>query len=195
MADYKKTIIYKIQHNTNSELVYVGHTTNYTRRKWEHGNGIKNKPDYPLYKQIIEHGGWDCFTMSPIMEFPCETKVQAEIQEEKCRVELKSTMNINKAHEEDKTLKWKKHEELHKEERKKAKHDYYVNHKDQLLERSHKNYIEKRKEEMAEKYQQNKDVINARRKEKYTCNCGSTLRTSDKACHEKTKKHQDFTKN
>ena len=43
MSDYSKTVIYKIEHNTNTLLVYVGHTTNYTRRKWEHGNGIKNK--------------------------------------------------------------------------------------------------------------------------------------------------------
>ena len=191
MADYSKIIIYKIQHNTNPELVYVGHTTNYVRRKWEHGNGIKNKPEYPLYKKIIEHGGWDAFCMSPIMKFPCETKIQAEIQEEKCRVELKATLNVNKAHEEDKTLKWKKYEELHKEERKQSKHDYYVNHKEQLLERSRKDYIENRKEEMAKKYQENKDVINAHRKEKYTCECGKTISRREKSSHEKSKFHME----
>ena len=31
--DYSKTIIYKIQHEDNDELLYVGHTTDFTKRK------------------------------------------------------------------------------------------------------------------------------------------------------------------
>ena len=192
MADYSKTVIYKIEHNTNTLLVYVGHTTNYTRRKWEHGNGIKNKPDYPLYKQIIDNGGWESFTMKPIMEYPCENKIQAEIQEEKCRIEYKATMNIQKAYREDKTESWKKYEELHKEERKKSKHDYYIEHKEELKQYSHKFYVENRKQKMAENYQKNKEEFNAKRAIKYTCECGSTLRIGDKACHNKSIKHQMF---
>lgn len=36
MPDYSKTIIYKIQHEDDESLVYVGSTTNFTRRKCEH---------------------------------------------------------------------------------------------------------------------------------------------------------------
>ena len=38
----------------------------------------------------------------------------------------------------------------------------------------------------------NKEKISEKRKEKYTCACGSILRKADKARHERTKKHQEF---
>ena len=36
--DYSKTAIYKIEHITNTHLLYIGSTTNYNRRKAEHKN-------------------------------------------------------------------------------------------------------------------------------------------------------------
>jgi hypothetical protein len=41
-------------------------------------------------------------------------------------------------------------------------------------------------------YEKNRDTILEKAKEKYMCDCGSYIRISDKAKHEKTRKHQLF---
>ena len=68
--DYSKTIIYKIEHIENDYLVYVGHTTNWDKRKCKHKyncyaekNGHYN---LKLYKMIRENGGWENFKMIEI---------------------------------------------------------------------------------------------------------------------------------
>ena len=59
--DYSKTIIYKIEHIENDSLVYVGHTTNYEKRKCKHksrcNNGMDKSYDIKLYQMIRENGG------------------------------------------------------------------------------------------------------------------------------------------
>ena len=41
--DYSKTIIYKIQHIEKDDLIYVGSTTNFTKRKSAHKACCINK--------------------------------------------------------------------------------------------------------------------------------------------------------
>ena len=41
-------------------------------------------------------------------------------------------------------------------------------------------------------YQENKEIINEKRKEKFTCICGSTLRINEQQRHFKSKKHINF---
>ena len=54
--DYTNTIIYKIQHNDNDELIYVGHTTDFTKRKSSHKtntNSVSGKAyNRQVYKMI-----------------------------------------------------------------------------------------------------------------------------------------------
>ena len=68
----------------------------------------------------------------------------------------------------------------------------------QLPTRTTKEHYEDNKEELNEKsrkYQQDhKEEIAKKKKEKYDCPCGSTLRKSDKAQHEKSIKHQNYLK-
>ena len=42
MADYSKTIIYKIINYDRPDLVYVGSTTNFTTRKYQHKTNSSN---------------------------------------------------------------------------------------------------------------------------------------------------------
>ena len=42
MPDYSKTIIYKLINYDYPELVYVGSTTNFTKRKQQHKCGCSN---------------------------------------------------------------------------------------------------------------------------------------------------------
>jgi predicted GIY-YIG superfamily endonuclease len=50
--DYSKTIIYKIQHEDNEELVYVGHTTNFIKRKNGHKSRCNNEKGKIQFKTI-----------------------------------------------------------------------------------------------------------------------------------------------
>ena len=90
--DYSKTVIYKI--TFNNEPVYVGSTTNFTKRKHTHKSNSLTKT-LPLYKTIRENGGFDKFQIVPIEEFECNNKIQAVIREQKYIDELKPNLNMN----------------------------------------------------------------------------------------------------
>jgi hypothetical protein len=47
------------------------------------------------------------------------------------------------------------------------------------------------KKEKKEKYEEKKEVINQKRREKIICDCGCTIAKGYKAAHEKTKHHID----
>jgi len=99
--DYSKTLIYKIQHTTDESLLYVGHTTDFTKRKSAHkqhtnrenGNEYKRK----VYTMIRENGGWEMFNMIEVKKFPCNNKREAEAEEDKVMREMKASMNTNRA--------------------------------------------------------------------------------------------------
>ena len=59
-TDYSKSVIYKIEHIDKPELVYVGSTTNFTKRKYQHKCAYNNK-NYMLYQMIRNNNGWDSF--------------------------------------------------------------------------------------------------------------------------------------
>jgi hypothetical protein len=97
MPDYSNTVIYKIQHREKSELLYVGCTTNFNARRHQHRCRVSNVGDKEYnaykYKMIRENGGWDMFDMKPVKIISCKNKLEAEIEEERTRQELKATLN------------------------------------------------------------------------------------------------------
>ena len=60
----------------------------------------------------------------------------------------------------------------------------------------HKKYYQENKEKetkrLKEYKEENKEEINEKRKEKYVCECGSTIRKETKKLHESTTKHKNF---
>ena len=63
--DYSKCCIYKIEHIDDDNLVYVGHTTNFYKRKAHHKSDCINENrksfNFMLYQMIRRNGDWDCF--------------------------------------------------------------------------------------------------------------------------------------
>ena len=59
--DYSKTLIYKIEHTKDENLLYVGHTTNWDRRKCKHKNACKNEKykihNLQISQMIRKNGG------------------------------------------------------------------------------------------------------------------------------------------
>ncbi len=100
-VDYSKTVIYKIQHNEDDSLLYVGSTTHFTNRKSHHKGACTNENDKAynrkVYGMIREHGGWDNFSMVTIEDFPGKGGRDAEAREDELMRELSANMNMHRA--------------------------------------------------------------------------------------------------
>ena len=100
--DFSKGLIYSIVCKTDETLLYVGSTTNFTQRKSSHKSTCNNENDenhnFPVYVMIRANGGWDSFNIKPVKEFPCESKIQLVIEEERFRVEMQAKLNTNRAY-------------------------------------------------------------------------------------------------
>jgi predicted GIY-YIG superfamily endonuclease len=178
VSDYSKNVIYKIQHNDDDSLLYVGHTTNFIKRKHHHKKNSIEKTT-PVYKMMRENGGWNCFTMIVIKEFPCASKTEACIEEDKIMREMKASMNTLRAYSTP-------------EEKKKQQKEYMKENREPIREYK-KAYQQANKESLCEYkkeyYQENKELLSEKAKEPIECECGCIIRKSDLAKHKKTKKH------
>lgn len=78
MRDYKKSSIYKIvnQFDKDEKMVYIGTTTNYSVRKYQHRRRCNDENDKgynnKIYRYIRQFGGWYNWKMIKIEDFPCE---------------------------------------------------------------------------------------------------------------------------
>ena len=77
--DYSKCEMYKIVcKDEELDYIYVGHTTNWTKRKNQHKN-MSLTSTVKLYQTIRDNGGWDNFKMLQIESFPCNGDRDLEI--------------------------------------------------------------------------------------------------------------------
>ena len=84
--DYSKTIIYKIVCNDlNIKDVYIGHTTDFIRRKQTHRKNCSQESSYKyntkLYSFIRDNGGFNNFQMLMIETFECKNGNEARTRE------------------------------------------------------------------------------------------------------------------
>ena len=96
--DYANTIIYKIVCNDlNITECYVGHTTNFVKRKYQHKYTCSNEKDkhydYKLYKIIRENGGWLNYAMIELEKYPCNDVNEACAKEREYYEKLNSSLN------------------------------------------------------------------------------------------------------
>ena len=95
-SDYSTTIIYKITCKDPSiNELYVGHTTDFVKRKYQHKEACNNTTMYncKLYKVIRENGGWDNWTMEMITFFKCKNLYEAKQKEQQYFISLNATLN------------------------------------------------------------------------------------------------------
>ncbi len=183
--DYSKCCIYKIEHVDDESLVYVGHTTNFDKRKTQHKYYCYNDKlkhyNFKVYQMIRQNGGWEMFKMLEVEKYPCNDRREAERRENEVMKELKASMNmINSFRTKDEITEY--HKEYHK--------DYRENNKPKIQEQK-KKYYENNKpkiqEQNKEHYESNKSKIN----EKVKCECGCEIVKSKLKRHQATKKHLD----
>jgi len=182
--DYSNCCIYKIEHIENVSLVYVGHTTNFTKRKYKHKSNCKNETskeyNHKVYQMIRENGGWEAFNMIEVEKYSCNDKREASRRENEVMKELKTNMNTIKSYcSREETLErgrqyfennkesYKEYREKNKEMYKDLRKKYYEKNKSQLLEQQKESYInnkEKFKEKHKAYYEKNKEEVKLKSK-------------------------------
>jgi hypothetical protein len=89
----------------------------------------------------------------------------------------------------------KVYNDTHKKENSEARKKYYDSHKNEIIEQN-KIYIQENKDKIKERkdewYQKNKEKILEKQKELFICECGSEVRYSGKAEHNKSSKHKKY---
>lgn len=82
VIDYSNTIIYKLCCRDPSVTeVYVGHTTNFTKRKYQHKQQWMMNKKLPIYGTIRSTGGWDNWTMVELARYACKNASEARLRE------------------------------------------------------------------------------------------------------------------
>ena len=164
MPDYNKTVIYKISCNDeNIKELYIGHTTNFKRRKWEHASSCNNEKSKHynsfVYQFIRMNGGFDNWNFVKLYDFPCSSLKEARIAERNCMEKFGGKLNtINSYLTDEERIEYKK---LNCKE-------WRINNVEKLRLYDRK-YQEENREKLNEKkreyYQINKEKITLKNKE------------------------------
>ena len=154
-TDYSNTIIYKLCCKDTSILdIYVGHTTNFTKRKNQHKTSCCNDNDKKynqyVYQFIRNNGGWENWSMIQIQEHNLKNKREAESTEHFWIEQLGAKLNTNNPY-----AKCKEEPQIYKE-------NWYEEKKDYILEKAKQNYEENKEQKIEYQKQyaeENKDKI------------------------------------
>ena len=178
--DYSKTIIYKIVcKDINITDLYVGHTTNFTKRKNQHKNTCNNennkKYNLNVYQFIRNNGGWENFDMIEIEKYNCNDKLEACKRERYWIETLKASLN--------------------KVIPSRTKDEYYNDNKEKISIHKKKFYNDNRKDILEKKKQygeNNKERISQRKKIKIHCDiCNCDITKNHILRHNRTLTHQN----
>ena len=168
--DYSNTIIYKLCCNdTLIKEIYVGHTTNWTKRKGSHKTRCNNenseKYNLYVYQFIREHGGFENWSMVEIEKLCC-TDTHDALKNERKYIDLLGA-TLNKVLP---TRTYKEYYEHTREEILENKKEYYYKNKDKI-NYNHKEYYETNKDKLLEKQKEyskkNKEHITEYSKDYY----------------------------
>jgi hypothetical protein len=182
--DYSNTIIYKLCcKNPEIKDIYVGHTTDFTKRKCQHKYCCNNENSLShnlnVYKFIRDNGNWDNWEMIMVEQYPCQNKLEAHERERhwletlnaklNCQIPTRTKKEWRNEHE-DEIVEYKKiYYEINKEEISEKNKIYREENKNEIRERS-KKYREQHKEQLREhskKYREENIEQLRERKKKY----------------------------
>lgn len=214
LINYANTIMYKLVCNDlNITGCYVGHTTNFIKRKASHKERCSdpNNKKYHLkiYKMIRENGDWCNWSMVMIEEYPCKNKQVAVKRERELFESLESTLNTyypcrtkqeyyNDNKEQFKTWHKKYHDEhieeivgyqkeyreTHQEEAREYKKKWYENNEDRLS----KERKEFRKTNPEESKQRDKRAYEKKQQNRVCCEvCGLEMMKKSLLNHNRAK--------
>lgn len=174
MVNYQNGKIYKITgiNSIGRELIYIGSTTVALSQRLAEHNLPKNKKKIGLSANIIMNY-CENINITLIENISCNSKDEL-LKKEREYYDKYNCINYLKPYRTN-------------EEMKEYSKIYYKN--------DYINNFEKYAKNSKKYYDENKQRLLNIQKQKYTCECGSTLNTGSKSEHIKTKKHLAFTCN
>ncbi len=176
--DYANTCFYKIVcRDLAIKDCYVGHTTDFRKRKHSHMKACENSGDtnhdYPVYQFIRANGNWENWDMILIEKHECNDGLEARKKEREFVESLNATLN-NRMPSRTST-------------------EWYHENKEHVLELKRERYDQTKTEQLEQMKQYrltHLDKIKAQRTSKHVCEiCSRTCSMSNKSSHEKTVVH------
>jgi len=173
MPNYSNSVIYKIVCNNKSiHDMYIGSTCSFISRKAQHktccNNPTDKKYNRKVYKCIRALGGWDAWSMIPILQYPCESKMALHIKEREIMENHNATLNCISA--------YNTKEEVRQINIDKCR-QYKIDNPEKL-------------KALYKQYRiNNAEKIKKFASEKITCECGSEVSRAVIARHRKSTKH------
>lgn len=205
MVNYQNGKIYKIE-SLIGGCIYVGSTCQkLSMRMAQHRQKYRQQKQYYTSYEVLKYSDAKILL---ILNHTCNSKEELEAKEAEYIKQLdcvnkyipgRTIKQWTEDNKETITKYQKKWRSENKEYAKEYNKKYRETNEDKIKLRKQL-YYQKNKEKNKEifklrgkKYREkNKEKINLKAKEKYTCDCGSTIRKSDKTRHNKTKKHLKF---
>jgi hypothetical protein len=139
--NYQNTVIYKIVCNdTSIRDMYIGSTSNFNRRKYEHKSICYNKNSLKTnelkYIVIRNNGGWENWKMIEIEKYPCSDVNEARARERFWYDNLDKSLNTYRpqATKEENKEKYKKYRNKNIDKIKDYKKMYREINKDKIKE-------------------------------------------------------------
>jgi len=210
-TDFSKTKIYKIVcKDLSVNEIYVGHTTDFTRRKCKHKQDCNKETaknyNTKVYKTIRENGGWENWDMVFIEDYPCTNKFEASARERYYYELLKGSGSLNtnvpgrtvKEYYQDNIQQFKEYYQENKDKLLEYQNNYNLVNKDKIKEYREKNKDKIREracEYRADYYKNNIDKFKERAHQEFECECGGRYTYGGKSTHFKTKKHIKYLAN
>ena len=174
--DYSKGMIYIIRSvnpTTGQVYTYIGSTVSFDNRKNGHKSTIYNqnskKYNLKLYKTIRENDGdW---TMSKFKLFPCNSKIELEIEEERCRRGINASLNDRACSSgiDYSSMTPQEYQQQYNQQYREQNPEYHEQYYQQNREQKREYYEQNREQkcEYQRKYnKKNRDKINAKQREK-----------------------------
>jgi hypothetical protein len=199
--DYSKSMMYKIVSNDlNITDCYVGSTTEFTKRKYNHKSNCANinstMYNFKVYKFIRDNGDWQNWSMILIEMFPCTNHLESLQRERYWCEHLNATLNSvvpsrsDKEYRLDHTEQIKQYNVDHKDQKK----EYCINNKEHIKEYKKQYYVDN-KEQIKQYNVDNKDHIKNHNNTVLICQCGCSYTRCNKLRHERSNKHQEYIQN
>ena len=189
--DYRHTHLYKIVcKDLNIKDCYVGHTTDFTKRKYQHKTACNNvnaqQHHTYLYRFIRENGGFNNWEMILINTIECCEVLEARKIEREYLEKLKASLNktIPSRTKKQYTTDTKEHIQAYQKE-------YALNHKQEKkdYDKVYRENNEERKRENDRVYREdNKECLKLQKGLKFDCECGGRFTNCHKQEHLRSKK-------
>ena len=205
--DYQKGLIYKLCCNDITiKDIYIGSTTDFTRRKCCHKQRCNNpnskEYNFKVYQFIRENNGWDNWNMVLVEKYPCENSLELVKRERYFQETLESKLNsrlsqrTQKEWRRDNREKIKEKKKVYRENNdekiKKQKKVYSIENVDKIKEYKKVYYIENvdKIKELQKVYRENNaEKIKERKKIRVICECGLEVNKNHISRHHKSQKH------